>query len=126
MLAAAGKLAESIRKGLGDTTPESAQQAAAETFSAGSLEAAHAYAVGQDFQLAAKWDDALQAYAKAEELDPNLGRAYSGTAAIYANLGKRQEAEKYYRLAMSHIDRMTDREKYRTRSGYYLLIRRSA
>jgi tetratricopeptide (TPR) repeat protein/predicted Ser/Thr protein kinase len=123
VLAAAGKLAESLRKGLGDTTPESAQQSAAETFSAGSLEAAHAYAVGQDFQLAAKWDDALKAYAQAEALDSNLGRAYSGTAAIYANLGKRQEAEKYYRLAMSHIDRMTDREKYRTRSGYYLLMR---
>jgi eukaryotic-like serine/threonine-protein kinase len=123
VLAAAGKLAESIRKGLGDTSPESAQQAAAETFSAGSLEAAHAYAVGQDFQMAARWDDALKAYAEAEELDPNLGRAYAGTAAIYYDLGKRKESEKYYRLAMSHIDRMTDREKYRTRSGYYLLMR---
>ncbi len=123
VLAAAGKIAENIRKGLGDTTPESAQQAAAETFSAGSLEAAHAYAVGQDFQLAAKWDDALKAYAQAEQLDPNLGRAYAGTAAIYSSLGKREEAKKYYGLAMSHIDRMTDREKYRTRSGYYLLMR---
>ena len=123
VLAAAGKLAESIRKGLGDTTPESAQQSAAETFSAGSLEAAHAYAVGQDFQQAAKWDDALKAYGHAVELDPNLGRAYAGMAAIYANLGKRQDAEKYYGLAMSHIDRMTDREKYRTRSGYYLFMR---
>jgi tetratricopeptide (TPR) repeat protein/predicted Ser/Thr protein kinase len=123
VLAAAGKLAESIRKGLGDTSPESVQQAAAETFSAGSLEAAHAYAVGQDFQMAAKWDDALKAYARAVELDPNLGRAYAGTAAIYYDLGKRAESEKYYRLAMSHIDRMTDREKYRTRSGYYLLMR---
>lgn len=123
VLAAAGKLAESIRKGLGDTTPESAQQAAAETFSASSLEAAHAYAVGQDFQQAAKWDDALNAYAEAEKLDTGLGRAYAGTAAIYQALGKLQEAEKYYGLAMSHIDRMTDREKYRTRSGYYLLMR---
>jgi tetratricopeptide (TPR) repeat protein/predicted Ser/Thr protein kinase len=123
VLAAAGKLAESIRKGLGDTTPDSAQQSAAETFSAGSLEAAHAYAVGQDFQQAAKWDDALKAYAQAAELDPNLGRAYAGMAAIDANLGKRQDAEKYYGLAMSHIDRMTDREKYRTRSGYYLFMR---
>src|SRR5271165_3927754 len=123
VLAAAGKLAESIRKGLGDTSPESVQQAAAETFSAGSLEAAHAYAIGQDFQMAAKWDDALKAYARAVELDPNLGRAYAGTAAVYYDLGKRAESEKYYRLAMSHIDRMTDREKYRTRSGYYLLMR---
>ena len=123
VLAVAGKLAEGIRKGLGDTTPESAQRAAAETFSAGSLEAAHAYAVGQDFQMAAKWDDALKAYAQAIQLDPDLGRAYAGTAAVYSSIGKRQEAEKYYGLAMSHIDRMTDREKYRTRSGYYLLTR---
>jgi tetratricopeptide (TPR) repeat protein/predicted Ser/Thr protein kinase len=123
VLAAAGKLAESIRKGLGDTTPESAQLSAAETFSAGSLEAAHAYAVGQDFQQAAKWDDALKAYAQAAELDQNLGRAYAGMAAMYNNLGKHQDAEKYYGLAMSHIDRMTDREKYRTRSGYYLFTR---
>jgi len=123
VLAAAGKLAESIRKGLGDTTPESEEQAAAETFSAGSLEAAHAYAMGQDFQQEAKWEDALKSYAKAEELDPNLGRAYAGTAVIYANHGKREEARKYYDLAMSHIDRMTDREKYRTRGGYYLFMR---
>jgi tetratricopeptide (TPR) repeat protein/predicted Ser/Thr protein kinase len=124
VLAAAGKLAESIRKGLGDTTPESAQQAAAETFTAGSLEAAHAYAVGQDFQQAGKWVEAINAYQQAVQLDPNLGRAYAGIAAMLANHGKRQEAEKYYGLALAHIDRMTDREKYRTRSGYYLIMRK--
>jgi len=126
VLAAAGKLADSLRKGLGDTTPESAQQSAAETFTAGSLEAAHAYAVGQDLQQAGKWTEAIEAYNHATQLDPDLGRAYAGAAAMYANLGKRQEAEKYYGLALAHIDRMTDREKYRTRSGYYLLMRNQA
>ncbi len=123
VLAAAGKLAEGIRKELGDTTPESAQQSAAETFTASSLEAAHAYAVGQDFQQAGKWAEAIKAYGQAIVLDPNLGRAYAGTAAMYHNLGKRQDAERYYGLALSHIDRMTDREKYRTRGGYYLFMR---
>jgi len=123
VLAAAGKLAERIRKGLGDTTPESAQRSAAETFTAASLEAAHAYAMGQDLQQSGKWDDAMAAYSLALELDPELGRAYAGLAAIDANIGKRQEAEKNYQAAMSRIDRMTDREKYRTRSGYYLLMR---
>ncbi|HXL21267.1 MAG TPA: protein kinase [Candidatus Dormibacteraeota bacterium] len=123
VLAAAGKLAELIRRGLGDKTSESAQSMAAETFSAGSLEAAHAYAIGQDLQQQGKWAEAIQAYGHAAELDPNLGRAYAGMAAMYANLGKRQDAEKNYRLAMERIDRMTDREKYRTRSGYYLLER---
>jgi len=123
VLAAAGKLAERIRKGLGDTTPESAQRSAAETFTAASLEAAHAYAMGQDLQQSGKWDDAKAAYNLAVELDPELGRAYAGLAAMDANTGKKQEAEKNYQAAMSRIDRMTDREKYRTRSGYYLLMR---
>ncbi|HEY6387263.1 MAG TPA: protein kinase [Candidatus Acidoferrum sp.] len=123
VLAAAGKLAESLRKGLGDTTPQSAQQLAAETFTASSLEAAHAYAIGQDFHSAGKWAEAMKAYEQAIQFDPNMGRAYAGIATAYANLGKRQEAEKYFGLAMAHIDRMTDREKYRTRGGYYLFVR---
>jgi len=126
VLSAAGQLAENIRKGLGDTTPESVQKAAAETFSAGSLEAAHDYAVAQDLQQAGKWDEALKSYSKAVAEDPNLGRAYAGMAVMYSNLGKSEEAEKYYKLALARIDRMTDREKYRTRSGYYLVTRNQA
>src|SRR5260370_9498585 len=65
----------------------------------------------------------MAAYNLAVELDRGLGRAYAGLAAMDANIGKRQEAEKNYQAALSRIDRMTDREKYRTRSGYYLLMR---
>ena len=126
VLIAMGKLAAGVRKALGDKTPQSAQLAAAETYTTHSLEAAHAYAVGQDLMLAGKWQDAIVSYQRAIELDPNLGRAYSGMAVIYNNTGKRQQAEKYYSIALAHIDRMTDREKYRTRSGYYLLTRNQA
>ena len=126
VLAAAGKLAEGIRKGLGDTTPESMQQAAEETYSSGSLEAAHYYALAQSLQWAGEWDAAIKSYAKAVEVDPDLGRAYAGMAVMYWNLGKTEDATKYYRMALARIDRMTDREKYRTRSGYYLAIRNQA
>ncbi|HYM08629.1 MAG TPA: protein kinase [Terriglobales bacterium] len=119
VLAAAGKLAERIRKDLGDT----AQKFSAESFTASSLEAAHAYAMGQDFAQAGKWADAVNAYGQATQFDPDMGRAYAGIAIVNANHGKRQDAEKYFALAMSHIDRMTDREKYRTRGAYYLFVR---
>ena len=54
---------------------------------------------------------------------PNLGRAYAGLAAVESNRGRRQDAEKYYKEALARIDRMSDREKFRTRGGYYLLVR---
>lgn len=69
------------------------------TFTASSLEAAHAYALGQEFHQAEKWQDAIKAYEQAVNLDTNLGRAYARMAVSYANMGRRQEAEKWYGLA---------------------------
>ena len=122
-LRAAAKLAARVRKALGDTTPESAQLAAAETFTAGSLEAAHEYAVAQELQWAGNWGEAISHYSRAINLDPRLGRAYAGLAAAYVNLGRRQESETYYKLAMARIDRMSEREQYRTEGGYFLVVR---
>ena len=103
----------------------SARIAAAETFTAGSFEAAHEYAVAQDLQWAGKWDDAIQHYNRAGRLDANMGRAYAGLAAAENNRGRRQESEKNYKLALARIDRMSDREKHRTRGGYYILARKA-
>jgi len=123
VLSAAAKAAAVIRNALGDTTPASVQLAAAETYTAGSLEAAHQYAVAQEEQYAGKYEEAIRDYSRAVELDPNLGRAYAGLAAVFANQGRREKAEEEYKRAMARIDRMSDREKYRTRGGYYLLVR---
>ena len=117
------KIAARTRRALGDTTPESAQVNAAGTFTTSSLEAAHAYALAQDLQWSGKWEQAIALYEQAVQFDPNLGRAYAGLASTSANIGRRKDAEKYYQLALAHIDRMSDREKYRTRGGYYLANR---
>jgi len=120
-----GALAADIRKSLGDTTPESTQLTAAETFTTGSLEAAHEYGVCQTAQLAGKWSDAIQHCLKAAQLDPELGRAYAILGAVYHNLGQLQESQKYFQLALAKMDRMSEREKHRTRGAYYLMVRDS-
>ena len=121
MLAAVTRAAADLRTALGDTTPASTQIAAAETFTAGSLEAAHEYAIAQDLQFSARFDEAIKHFEAAIKLDPDLGRAHAGLAAVYANMGRQSDAEREYRLAMSHIDRMSEREKFRTRATYYLV-----
>jgi tetratricopeptide (TPR) repeat protein len=115
------KLAAPIRKALGDTTPESVQLAAAQgSFAIGNLEAAHQYGVGMEQQFAGNMQDALQSFSKASQLDPNFARAYAGMAAVAGNLGQFQDAENYAKLAMQHVDRMTERERYRIRGIYYI------
>jgi serine/threonine protein kinase/tetratricopeptide (TPR) repeat protein len=119
VLGAMAKLAAQIRKDLGDATPESARLAAAETFTAASLDAAHVYAVGQDLLERGKLEDAIRYYQSAVQLDPKLGRAYAGLAVACANLKRFDQADEYYKKALALLDRMSEREKYRTLGTYY-------
>jgi tetratricopeptide (TPR) repeat protein len=123
VLAAVGRGAAQIRSALGDRTASAAD---AETFTAASIEAAQAYANAQERNWAGDTAAAIAAYEKAIKLDPDLGRAYSGLAALHFNAGRRDQAIEYYQQALQHTDRMTERERLRTRGGYYLLIRNSA
>ena len=123
VLRAADKLAARVRTSLGDATPESTQLAQAETFTTGSLEAAHEYGLGQDELWAGKYEDAIQHYDKSLKSDPDMGRAYSGLAVASIILGRNQDGMNYYKLALSKIDRMSAREKYRTRGTYYVVTR---
>jgi len=114
------KLAAPIRKALGDTTPESVQlEKAGGAFTTSSLAAAHQYGIAMEQLWAGKSEEALQSFSNAIGLDPNFARAYGGMASAYGNLGKTQDQEKYVKLAMEHVDRMTERERYRVRGLYY-------
>jgi tetratricopeptide (TPR) repeat protein len=114
-------LAAPIRKSLGDTTPASVQfEEVAGGFTAESLDALHENAIAVDEEFAGKFEESFQSFKKATELDPKFARAYTGMAAMAQNLGRPQDAEKYMKLAMEHVDRMTERERYRNRGLYYL------
>lgn len=124
ILETVGALAGKVRTALGDTAVPKDGPAANETFTAASLEAARAYTKGQELQVAGQREEAIEQFKQTITLDPGMGRAYSGAAAQLANLGRTDEAEHFYKEALSHLDRMTDREKYRTRGGYYLFARK--
>ena len=123
VLHAVDEVAARARAALGDTTPEWLQLAQAETFTSSSIEAAHQYSAAMNLQWAGKYDEAVQAFKKTIELDPNMGRAYVGVAVILNNLSRQKEGMEYYKQALTKIDGMSEREKYRTRGAYYLHAR---
>ena len=122
VLNAVGRLAAKVRRGLGDASANADQIKDAETFTAASLEAAHEYVQAQELQAAGRYAEALEGYKRALKLDPQLGRAYAGLGAVSNSNLHRDEAIGYYKQALGLIDRMTAREKFRTRGGYYASV----
>jgi eukaryotic-like serine/threonine-protein kinase len=121
VLFAVTKLGTAVRTALGDSTSESAQRFSMETLSAVSLEAVHEYAIALDDLSSGHYEDALKHFAVAVDLDQNFGLAYLGMAAASHNLSREQDADKYIKLALNHIDHMTERERFRTRAYLYYL-----
>ena len=123
ILAAVSTVATDLRSGLGDTAAERALPAgAAEDVTASSLQALQAYARAQELQASRQDEQALAAYQEAIRLDPNLGRAYSGMGVLYFNMGDAAKSKAAYEKALRLVDRMSDREKYRTLGGYYVFV----
>jgi serine/threonine protein kinase/tetratricopeptide (TPR) repeat protein len=120
VLKAADYLSTRLRAGLGVIPSDSAEALIKETFTTTSLEAMKAYAEAQQLDAEGKEREAIAAYLRAIDHDPNCGRAYAGLAVVYYAQGEWQLADKYFTEAMNRIEQMTDREKHRTRGGYYL------
>ena len=122
VLSAVAEAASDLRGDLGDTTPAGERQAASETFTAASLDAMRAYARGQDLVAQGQFEKALVSFQEAVDEDPGFGRAYAGMGTVYGNLRQEDKAEASYQKALQYLDRMTERERYRTLGGYYLLV----
>ena len=72
-------------------------------FTAASLEVVHQEAIGMEQQFAGKFEEALQSFSKAAELDPNFARAYSGMAASALNLDRQKRCGKIHRSWRWHM-----------------------
>ena len=121
VLAVATNLAGRVREALGDDTSGSAQRFAMEKLSATSLEVVREYAAAVEALSRSRFDEARQRFEAASKLDPKFGLAYAGLAISSSNLDRREDALRYIKEALTHLDGMTERETLRTRGMYYLL-----
>jgi len=121
VLAAVGRLSEEIRQRLGDESSDAEQRFAMDTLTATSLDVVHDYAVAMEALSSSQFEAARASFQRAVERDPAFGLAYAGRAIASANLGKQQEARKDITEAVRHVDRMTERERFRARGLYYYL-----
>jgi eukaryotic-like serine/threonine-protein kinase len=115
VLSAAAKLANVVREALGDDASDSSQLFATETLSATSLEVVRHYAAAMEALSNSRFEEARRGFSDAVALDPNFGLGYAGMAVASRNLDKLQDAQKYIKEAIRHLDGMTERERYRTR-----------
>jgi tetratricopeptide (TPR) repeat protein len=119
VLAAVSALGDDIREALGDDVSDDKQRFSMETLTATSLDVVHDYAVAMDALASSRFEAARDYFRKAVALDQNFGLAYAGLAISSANLGNQGDARLYATEALRHVDRMTERERFRTRGLYY-------
>jgi serine/threonine protein kinase/tetratricopeptide (TPR) repeat protein len=120
LLVAVNTAAARLRGALGDTTPESARMEGAETVTTSSLEALGVYVRAQELAANRQDKEALDAFKEALRLDPDFGRAYAAMGVLYFNAKDMPDAQAAFDKALKLVDRMNDREKYRTLGSYYL------
>ena len=115
------ELANSVREALGDEQSDSTKRFAMEALSATSLDVVREYAAAMDALSRGEYEGARQRFSKTLTLDRNFGLGYLGLATTSLALGRQQDAQEYAKQAVSHVDSMTERERYRTRGMYYLI-----
>jgi tetratricopeptide (TPR) repeat protein len=112
-------LTNEVREELGDEEIDSVLM---ETFTAASIEAMRDYTTAQQLVLAGKREESLDYYAAAVDKDPNFGRALSGWALALFNMGRDDAANALWEQALSKMESMTPRERYRTLGLYYMRV----
>jgi len=122
VLIAINTLAADIRKELGEDSLDLDKLEAGESITATSLVAIKAYTTAQDLARAGQDEEAISYYQQAIVEDPDLARAYSGWGLSAFKIGRQTESDEQWQKALSLLDRMTERERYRTLGLYYTVV----
>lgn len=122
VLFAMNSLAADLREELGDDSLDLDRLRTEESVTAASLEAIKAYTTAQNLALAGRDEEAITYYKQALEADPNLARAYTGWGLSAHKIGRSSESDVRWKQALALLDRLTERERYRTLGLYYALV----
>jgi eukaryotic-like serine/threonine-protein kinase len=87
-----------------------------------SLEAFHAYALGQTQRYLGKSLDAIPFYRRATELDPNFATAYLWLGGMYSNAGENKRFIEYVKKAFALADRVSELERLAIVAFYYQAV----
>jgi DNA-binding winged helix-turn-helix (wHTH) protein/predicted Zn-dependent protease len=121
VLAALDSVADSVRKGLGESSKSlESFQVPIVTATTPSLDALKAYSIGQYLGAQGKSEaETLPFYQKAVELDPQFAMAYGAMASDYYNLNEFSLASQYHRRAFELSDRVSAKERLIIQAHYY-------
>ncbi|MEM7000077.1 MAG: TIR domain-containing protein [Pseudomonadota bacterium] len=109
--------AKRLRVELGDIGTEETELT--EHISSDSIEAIAKYVQGQQAALDWQHDKAIRLYEEAIELDPEMGRAYSGLGLSALREGQMSKSRTAFRTGITKLDRLSERERLRTVGVYY-------
>ena len=122
VLAAMNDLTIDMRKALGEDSLSAAELEGDESLTATSLQAIKYYTTAQELALSGQDEEAVEYYAKAIDEDAEFARAYSGWALSANKLGRSSESDEKWQQALGLLDRLTERERYRTLGLYYSFV----
>jgi len=86
-----------------------------------SVEAYRHYAEGIMLHEQLREDEAIPLLERAAEIDPEFAMAHAKLAVAYGNIGDLDKAREHSAIAMEHLDRVTDRERYYIEGRHYSL-----
>ena len=122
VLGAINTLAADIRKKLGEDSLDLTKLESGESITATSLVAIKHYTTAQNLARDGQDEEAITYYQQAVAEDPELARAYSGWGLSAFKIGRSTESDEQWQKALSLLDRMTERERYRTLGLYYTAV----
>lgn len=122
VLSAMNDLTIDMRKALGEDSLSAAELEGDESLTATSLQAIKYYTTAQELALSGQDEEAVEYYARAIEEDAEFARAYSGWALSANKLGRSSESDEKWQQALGLLNRLTERERYRTLGLYYSFV----